>query len=886
MDHDRLFKQLLQTFFQEFLALFVPDVLKYVEPGSIEFLDKEIFTDLAGGDRHEVDLLAKCRYRGREACLLILAEVQDRAQPDFAERVFFYVSRLMQHHRLPVYPIALLTYRSPQRAEPDVYKVEFPDLDMLSFRFRTIQLNRLNWRDFVANPNPVAAALMSKMNFSERCTHFLKVTPAEPQNVLRNLDHQLSLAGGQVHRELLDQHPQKAPEFLAHRAVQTIFEPRQCRNDSLCDRRRILANGLDGDQRQIADDLVFASLKTSDQVLQLDEFRRTCRHVDIPQAVLHLLQLLVQTVTIMIHRFLCKNLLDVLGDKRRHVGTPLEHMLHDLKNDTLNRLGGKISPSKRTPVTKTSAVSEVVVPHLRRAQHTTGKISVEVRFTHDAPQEVTGGGISVATCILEVSRLLPLFGALPANMEVVEEPVHRQLRLLANGHVDQKLVHLRLFAAQHLRAGTVKFRQRFEALILQSLLMHVVSSNRAFRRTLVEQTGGSLQEVIPAEIQRVEEHAANRGFAPNRCHQRNHTATGQIEGNLTVAPTPDVTKFECHADRIDGLLVAGDEDWEKQAMTPLFLSKREQELSNLFSIRITLNDLMGEKPTAAKMKEFVESREGRLALAKLIRKAKADRVGTVMADLTICGAIPPYNAVLGGKLVAMLMASPEVSDEYRRRYRRVPSIIASSMAGRAIIRPSDLVFISTTSLYGRRPNQYDRLVIPANKVVQVAAGELRYNYLGKTRGFGTFQFGEDATNAMSLVLSQTTDGQRVNYVFGEGVNPRLRMLRDALDELGFSSNMLLDHGAPRLVYGVPLISNLTDYLLGIDKTPHYLIPKRGGEATAAIGEWWYERWSKSRVQKDGVLEEIEKQTLVHPIQHAAKVKLPPELVEEPLLFED
>lgn len=332
---------------------------------------------------------------------------------------------------------------------------------------------------------------------------------------------------------------------------------------------------------------------------------------------------------------------------------------------------------------------------------------------------------------------------------------------------------------------------------------------------------------------------------------------------------------------------ATDEDWEKQAKKRLFLAKREQELANLLSIRITLNGAFGAKPTPAMVKAFVESREGKNALTKLIRKAKADRVGTVIADLTICGAIPPYNEVLGGKLVAMLMASPEVVEEYRRRYRRVPSIIASSMAGRAVVRPPDLVFISTTSLYGRRPNQYDRLVVPAEKVAEGHTGDLRYVYLGKTRGYGTFQFGEDATASMQTVLSQTTQGQRVNYVFGEGVNPRLRMLRDALDELGFSSNMMLDHGAPRLVYGVPLIRNLTDYLLGIDKTPDYIIPLKGAsDATGAIGRWWYERWSKNRVEKDGVLDEIEKQTLVHPIRHEARVKLPPPLVEEHLLFDE
>lgn len=330
---------------------------------------------------------------------------------------------------------------------------------------------------------------------------------------------------------------------------------------------------------------------------------------------------------------------------------------------------------------------------------------------------------------------------------------------------------------------------------------------------------------------------------------------------------------------------ATDEEWEARAKTPLFLAKREQELANLLSIRITLNESFGDKPTPAKVKKFVESREGKLSLSKLIRKAKSDRVGTVIADLTICGAIPPYNEVLGGKLVAMLMTSPEVVSEYRRRYQRVPSIIASSMAGRAVVRPADLVFISTTSLYGRRPNQYDRLVFPANEVG--SEGEIRYAYLGKTRGYGTFQFGEDATTSITTVLSQSTQGQRVNYVFGEGVNPRLRMLRDGLDELGFSSNMMLDHGAPRLVYAVGLARNLTDYLLGIDKTPDYILPaKRSAETTVAIGQWWYERWAKNRVAKEGVLAEIENQTLIYPISHAARVKLPPPLAEEHLLFDE
>ena len=52
------------------------------------------------------------------------------------------------------------------RIEPESYEVGSPDLEVLRFRFRTIQLAHLPWREFLARPNPVTAALMAKMRFA------------------------------------------------------------------------------------------------------------------------------------------------------------------------------------------------------------------------------------------------------------------------------------------------------------------------------------------------------------------------------------------------------------------------------------------------------------------------------------------------------------------------------------------------------------------------------------------------------------------------------------------------------------------------------------------------------------------------------------------------
>jgi Domain of unknown function (DUF4351) len=46
--------------------------------------------------------------------------------------------------------------------------VRLPGLDILEFNFLRIQLNQLNWRDFLKQKNPVAAALMSKMKIEKK----------------------------------------------------------------------------------------------------------------------------------------------------------------------------------------------------------------------------------------------------------------------------------------------------------------------------------------------------------------------------------------------------------------------------------------------------------------------------------------------------------------------------------------------------------------------------------------------------------------------------------------------------------------------------------------------------------------------------------------------
>ncbi|WP_242051319.1 hypothetical protein [Nostoc spongiaeforme] len=45
-EHDRLFKELLSTFFIEFLELFLPQLASTIDPNSIRFLPQEYFAPI------------------------------------------------------------------------------------------------------------------------------------------------------------------------------------------------------------------------------------------------------------------------------------------------------------------------------------------------------------------------------------------------------------------------------------------------------------------------------------------------------------------------------------------------------------------------------------------------------------------------------------------------------------------------------------------------------------------------------------------------------------------------------------------------------------------------------------------------------------------------
>jgi hypothetical protein len=271
----------------------------------------------------------------------------------------------------------------------------------------------------------------------------------------------------------------------------------------------------------------------------------------------------------------------------------------------------------------------------------------------------------------------------------------------------------------------------------------------------------------------------------------------------------------------------------------------------------------------------------------VLRYVKGSQVGVNMLDIIVCGAVAPYNHILGGKLVSLLMASPEVILAYKRRYGETESIIASSIAGRPIRRKPQLVLLNTTSLYGVASSQYNRLVLPAQESGGRSGEVIEFKTLGRTEGFGSFHFSRETVDEIERLLAQGREGRTVNSIFGEGVNPRMRKLRAGLDAIGFPSDVVLKHGSPRLVYGIPLARNFREVLLGLTDKVQYLIPlTRPEKRSAQFADFWIRRWLARRIDNDEVLSAVENHTLIYPIQHGARVSLPAIDEDQLALFAD
>ena len=206
---------------------------------------------------------------------------------------------------------------------------------------------------------------------------------------------------------------------------------------------------------------------------------------------------------------------------------------------------------------------------------------------------------------------------------------------------------------------------------------------------------------------------------------------------------------------------------------------------------------------------------------------RAERLCYVM-DAYVLGAVPPYSNLIGGKLVASLVASRELNNVFNRKYSKQIGLISKKAKN------PKLVLITTTSALGRS-SIYNRLKINGN---------LLYNRIGVTQGWGHFHIPENLFQDLKKLLQSEGHAYPQGYKYGDGPNWRLRVVRAAFSRLGLSQN-ILNHGIRREVYAVPLASNADRCLRGEVKRARWQL-----YSTKEIGDFCVQRWMVPRSEWD------------------------------------
>lgn len=74
--HDQLHKELIGTFFQEFLDAFFPEVHDSIDFHTIKPLSEEMYTNMLQGNTRRMDIVIETKLKGTNVAIIIHVEPQ------------------------------------------------------------------------------------------------------------------------------------------------------------------------------------------------------------------------------------------------------------------------------------------------------------------------------------------------------------------------------------------------------------------------------------------------------------------------------------------------------------------------------------------------------------------------------------------------------------------------------------------------------------------------------------------------------------------------------------------------------------------------------------------------------------------------------------------
>lgn len=197
-------------------------------------------------------------------------------------------------------------------------------------------------------------------------------------------------------------------------------------------------------------------------------------------------------------------------------------------------------------------------------------------------------------------------------------------------------------------------------------------------------------------------------------------------------------------------------------------------------------------------------------------KQKTERLYNCMTAYVL-GAIPPYNLVLGGKLIALSVMFPQVREIFQERYGET---------ARSRNKAPQLVYIDSLGAFGKAAI-YTRLK--------------NWTFVGYTKGQSHIHI--TANGSWPIIKEVVPKEVFDTYKYGQGPNWKMRVLRHGLRELGLASDML-SIGWRRAYYRCPVATNWKEFLTGKSQNASYM-----SFTPNQLTRYWLERWVLPRRER-------------------------------------
>ncbi|WP_140908579.1 Druantia anti-phage system protein DruA [Cognatiluteimonas lumbrici] len=221
-------------------------------------------------------------------------------------------------------------------------------------------------------------------------------------------------------------------------------------------------------------------------------------------------------------------------------------------------------------------------------------------------------------------------------------------------------------------------------------------------------------------------------------------------------------------------------------------------------------------------------------------------------DAYVLGAVPPYNQLLGGKVVASLLRTKEIFDDFRVSYGDREGIISGE------IKQARLAAITTTSSMGRS-SVYNRVKL---------GDEFYLRPIGYSSGYGHFHIPDKLFQDLRSYLREKKHSYADDHAFGEGPNWRMRVTRTAFELIGMRPSLMM-HGVKREVFICEMATNTIEFLKGEDAQLDVSNLKTVDE----VGALACERWLIPRAKRQTGYQQWTRQDLIDLVSKSSGVRV-------------